>query len=260
MSSFAVAEQWAGMDATDNGTSGAPRVEAVYRQLKAMAVDFRLRPGERLNEGALARDLGTSRTPLREALNRLVAEGLVTFQPGRGFCCRSLDAETVFDLYELRSVLECAAVRLACKRASDRGLAGLEATLAAQADTAGRTVREVTAGDEAFHLAIADLAGNAELLRQLQGINERIRYIRWIDMQSRVSTTKGEHRTIMAALSARNAEAAVAAMQSHISKRMDQVVAAVREGYSSIYVPGSAVIFDQPLPENGAGSQQERKT
>ena len=236
-----------------------PRVEAVYRQLKAMAVDFRLRPGERLNEGVLARDLGTSRTPLREALNRLVAEGLVTLQPGRGFCCRSLDAETVFDLYELRAVLECAAVGLACERGMDAGIEGLEATLAAQADTAGKTVREVTAGDEAFHVAIAELSGNSELLRQLSGINERIRYIRWIDMQSRVRTTKGEHCTIMAALKARDAATAVAAMRGHIAKRMDQVVAAVREGYSSIYVPGHAVLFDQPLPGD-AGLAKERTT
>ena len=236
-----------------------PRVESVYRQLKAMAVDFRLRPGERLNEGVLARDLGTSRTPLREALNRLVAEGLVTLQPGRGFCCRSLDAETVFDLYELRAVLECAAVGLACARATDAGLAGLEATLAAQADTAGKTVREVTAGDEAFHVAIAELSGNSELLRQLCGINERIRYIRWIDMQSRVRTTKGEHCTIMAALKARDAATAVAAMRGHIAKRMDQVVAAVREGYSSIYVPGHAVLFDRPLPVD-AGPAEEKTT
>lgn len=234
-----------------------PRTEVVYRRLKEMAVDFRLLPGERLNEGALARDLGTSRTPLREALNRLVAEGLVTFQPGRGFCCRSLDAETVFDLYELRAVLESAAVGLACSRASDEGIAGLEAALAAQMETVGRTVREVTAGDEAFHIAIAALTGNAELVRQLHGINDRIRYIRWIDMQSRVGTTKGEHRTIMAAIRARNAAAAEAAMQGHIAKRMDQVVAAVREGYSSIYVPGTEVLFNSPLPGD-AHNMQER--
>jgi DNA-binding GntR family transcriptional regulator len=236
-----------------------PRVEAVYRQLKAMAVDFRLRPGERLNEGVLARDLGTSRTPLREALNRLVAEGMVTLQPGRGFCCRGLDAETVFDLYELRAVLECAAVGLACARATDADIAGLKVTLAAQADTAGKTVREVTAGDEAFHVAIAELSGNGELVRQLSGINERIRYIRWIDMQSRVRTTKGEHRAIMAALAARDASAAVTAMQGHIAKRMDQVVAAVREGYSSIYVPDHAVLFDHPL-SGDAGLAEERTT
>jgi DNA-binding GntR family transcriptional regulator len=234
-----------------------PRTEAVYRRLKEMAVDFRLRPGARLNEGALARDLGASRTPLREALNRLVAEGLVTFQPGRGFCCRSLDAETVFGLYELRAVLEAAAVRLACARATEDGLARLEAVLAAQADTAGRSVREVTAGDEAFHIAIAGLSGNAELLRQLQGINDRIRYIRWIDMQSRVGTTKGEHRAIMAAIRARDADRAEAAMRSHIAKRMDQVVAAVREGYSSIYVPGTEVLFDRPLAADETEEQRQ---
>ncbi|MEZ5873062.1 MAG: GntR family transcriptional regulator [Nitratireductor sp.] len=61
------------------------RVEALYGALKRMAVDFRIRPGERINEVALARELDASRTPLREALNRLVAEQLIEFQPGKGF-------------------------------------------------------------------------------------------------------------------------------------------------------------------------------
>ncbi|WP_210311639.1 GntR family transcriptional regulator, partial [Brucella endophytica] len=66
------------------------RVEALYAQLKEMTVNFRLRPGERLNEVMLARELDASRTPLREALNRLVAEQLIDFQPGKGFfwCAR----------------------------------------------------------------------------------------------------------------------------------------------------------------------------
>ncbi len=63
------------------------RVEALYNKLKDMAVDFRIRPGERINEVALARELDASRTPLREALNRLVAERLIDFNPGKGFFC-----------------------------------------------------------------------------------------------------------------------------------------------------------------------------
>lgn len=229
---------------------GEGRVEALYAQLKEMAVDFRLRPGERLNEGALARELQASRTPLREALNRLVAEQLVTFQPGRGFCCRPLDPDTIHQLYEMREILETAAVARVCAQGSAEGIAALKQTLHDRGlGYVGKTVREVTAGDEAFHIAIARLSGNAELVRQLTGINERIRYIRWIDMRARVRDTKDEHRQIMAAIESRDTGRAVAAMRLHITRRMDQVVQAVREGYSSIFMPGNEVLFDQPMPE-----------
>ena len=82
-----------------------PRVDDIYEQVKAMAVSFRLRPGDRLNEVALSKELGVSRTPLREALNRLVAERLFDFRPGQGFFCRPLDAQSVFDLFELKAAV-----------------------------------------------------------------------------------------------------------------------------------------------------------
>ena len=69
------------------------RVEDIYGRLKAMVVGFGIRPGERLNEVALSRELGASRTPLREALNRLMAERLVEFRPGAGFFCRALEPQ-----------------------------------------------------------------------------------------------------------------------------------------------------------------------
>ena len=89
------------------------RVEALYIRLKERAVNFEFRPGERINEGAIARELDASRTPLREALNRLVAERLIAFRPGQGFFCRALDSRTIFELYEMRAVIEVAAVRRA---------------------------------------------------------------------------------------------------------------------------------------------------
>lgn len=224
------------------------RVEALYGKLKDLTVDFRIRPGERINEVALARELDASRTPLREALNRLVAEQLIAFQPGKGFFCRPLDPETIYELYEMREVIEAATVRLACERGSDAGISTLKESLYAKGLTyIGKTVREVTAFDEAFHIGIAQLSGNRELVRQLGHINERIRYIRWVDMSARVKETKGEHKEIMAAIEARDADRAVRVMRSHIEKRMDQIVAAVREGYSNIYMPGAGELFDRPI-------------
>ncbi len=227
------------------------RVEDIYLQLKEMAVAFHLRPGDRLNEGALSRQLGVSRTPLREALNRLVAENLFVFRPGAGFFCRELDPQTIFDLFELREVIEVAAVRMACERATDAALGALgDALYATGIDVTGLTVAEACTRDEAFHLGIAELSGNAVLLVELQRINERIRFIRWTQMSlSRVQVSKEEHKRIMAALVARDSDCAAAAVVKHISRRMDQVTQAVREGISNIYMDRDGALPDRIIAQ-----------
>ena len=220
------------------------RANALYESVKEMTVNFAIRPGERINEGALARQLDASRTPLREALNRLVAERLIDFRPGTGFFCRALEAQDIFDLYDLRRVLETAAVTKACATASAADITDLrQGPYAEGLLYKGLTIAEVVAKDEAFHIALARLSGNAELVRQLIAINERIRFIRWIDMGRRVMETKGEHTAIMDAVEARDADTAADLMSAHITKRMDQIVSAVREGYSSIYMDGPEELF-----------------
>ncbi len=228
-----------------------PRVDEIYEQVKAMAVSFRLRPGDRLNEVALSKELGVSRTPLREALNRLVAERLFDFRPGQGFFCRPLDAQSVFDLFELRQIIEIAAVRAACQKATDAELQALHDELYATGiDITGLTVAEAVSRDEAFHLGIAQLSGNAELLETLRRINERIRYIRWISMSpDRVRQSKQEHKQVMQALLERDAETAATTMNTHIAKRMDQVQDAVRQGISTIYMEGSEGISTRIIEE-----------
>jgi len=225
------------------------RVEDIYGRLKQMAVGFRLRPGDRLNEGALSREMGVSRTPLREALNRLVAEKLVDFRPGAGFFCRELDARTIFDLYELRQVIECAAARAACARASDADLHDLgEALHATGIEVAGLTIAEACARDEDFHIGIARLGGNAVLVATLKRINERIRYIRWVRLSlGALRTSKSEHVRIMQALAARDADLAATVMGAHIAKRMDQITDAVRHGISSIYMDQPGALADRML-------------
>lgn len=230
------------------------RVEEIYRQLKQMAIAFRLRPGDRLNEVALSRELGVSRTPLREALNRLVAERLVEFRPGAGFFCRDLDPQEIFDLFEMRCVLESAAVVLACERADDAGLDALESELYETGlDVSGLTIAEACARDEAFHTGICKLAGNRVMTCQLERINERIRYVRWVSLSnSRLRRSKEEHIHIMQVLRARDADRAAELVRRHIEKRMDQVTDVVREGISNIYMNSAAELSAQLLVEEGA--------
>ena len=226
------------------------RVADIYRQLKRMAVSFELRPGDRINEASVARQLGASRTPLREALNRLAAENLVEFRPGAGFFCRELDAKSIFDLYEVRRILEVASVRLACERATDDQLSELkkehyDVGRSGVVDTVGRA----TDRDEDFHIDIARLTGNAVLPGQLNAVNEQIRFIRWVDMVARVRTTKSEHRAIIDALMERNADTAAEIMSVHISRRMDQIVEAVKEGISNIYISSPDELYGRALAE-----------
>ncbi len=229
------------------------RVEDIYRWLKARAVSFDLRPGDRINESTLAREFGVSRTPLREALNRLVAERFFEFRAGQGFFCRRLEAQEIFDLFELRKILETAAARAACERASDESLRALRDELYAHGlETQGLSVAEACARDEAFHIGIALLAGNAELTAQLEHINERIRFIRWIEMQARVKRSKKQHVKIMEALEARNANKAARLLGEHIEKRMDQILESVRAGIANIYLDGGEMVQDQLLNEDAA--------
>lgn len=218
--------------------SSANLSERAYEQLKAMAVTYQLRPGERLAELDLAKRLKVSRTPIREALNRLVTEGFLTFTPNRGFQCRPLDAKEIFDLYEVRRSLEATAARLAVERASDDELDDLARFLERSRGVPEKTtVMELVRLDEEFHERIAVLSRNAELLRILQNINARIRFCRWIDMENgRRSATQSEHAGVLSALKARDERKCADAMNSHISRRLDQIVDVIREGYARIYM------------------------
>jgi DNA-binding GntR family transcriptional regulator len=130
--------------------SSANLSERAYEQLKAMAVTYQLRPGERLAELDLAK-------------RRLVTEGFLTFTPNRGFQCRPLDAKEIFDLYEVRRSLEAASARLAVERASDDELEDLARFLErSRAVPEMTTVMELVRLDEEFHERIAVLSRNAD--------------------------------------------------------------------------------------------------
>lgn len=213
-------------------------VDRVYEQLKSKAIAYDIKPGERLNEGELAREFGVSRTPLREALNRLNTEGLIRFVPGKGFYCRDLDVHDIFALYELRKAIEVAAIRLAIKRAKDEDIDELLKFLDSTGpEVGGRTTDELVALDETFHERLIAMSGNPEMLRVLRNIDARIHFIRWIDMERcdrRV--TQMEHRNGLLALKARDETACVAFLEHHIDRRLDQITSALTAGYAQIYM------------------------
>ena len=216
----------------------ADSAEQIYERVKTMAMTFEIRPGGRVNEVEIAKSLNVSRTPVREALNRLLVEGFLTRAPNRGFIGRPLDAKQVFDLYELRRALEASIAGIACERATDHELVELERFVKASKDRPeDANASSLLALDEQFHERVAALTRNEEMLRMLKSINARIHYFRWIDMQNgRRRHTQQEHLRIVKALKARDARAVSALMTEHISGRLDRIVEVIRMGFAEIYM------------------------
>jgi DNA-binding GntR family transcriptional regulator len=209
--------------------------EETYERIKSMAITFAIRPDARVNEVELSKALNVSRTPLREALNRLMVEGFLVRAPNKGFIGRPLDAKQIFDLYELRRVLETSIVRIACERATDQELVELENFVKT---SIGRREHENASSllglDEQFHERVSELTRNHEMVRLLKAINARIHYVRWLDMQRRY--TQQDHLRIVKALKARDPVKAESLIESHISRRLDQIVDVIRMGFAEIYM------------------------
>ncbi len=223
-------------------------VERAYQALRRMAVNFEFKPGERLNETSLTKRLDISRTPLREALNRLVAEGFLTFSLGKGFFCRPLTPEKVLELYQLRCALETEALLRTIGGAEDQQIDAVIAYLdeVEKSYSVCHDLDELLRMDEEFHIKLAALSGNQELLKLLHNVNERIRYVRIVNLRllrdrrenaETDQTSMSAHRIILDAVKARDVDRAVSALRGHIERRSEQTVELVRVAYSQLYVP-----------------------
>lgn len=220
-------------------------VERTYRRLKEMAASYEFKPDSRLNESELSKRLDTSRTPLREALNRLVAEGFLTFKSGKGFFCRSLKPAEIMDLYEARAAIECEAAALAAVRANAEDIAELEKFLENSKPDykPGTSPVELVRLDEEFHTRLTALSGNAEMVRMLGNMNGRIHFVRLIDLKTLCErngpdvVTTEPHKRILEAVKQRDADAARAEMAKHIERRLESITENVRNAFAELYTP-----------------------
>jgi len=199
-----------------------------YDDLKGMILAGRLKPGQKLVERDLGHQLQVSRTPIREALSRLVQEGLVEARPQRGHYVQALDTKVVADLYELREVLEAHAIQLAVKRAGAEDLARLDAYESALA----KYDADPTQGDaelaegQQVHEIIARAAHNEMLFDMLMRLYDRLRLFIWIDAlyADEAQLTRREHREIIAAFRARDEAALLALARDHQRRSRDNVL------------------------------------
>ncbi|CAM3645995.1 GntR family transcriptional regulator [Bordetella sputigena] len=194
-------------------------VAEVEAQLIHAIAEGRLPPGARIIEADLARRMGISRAPVREAARRLERQGIVVARPRHGFTVRTITAGEIDDLYQVRLHMELQAVELACKNADEAGMQRLQAALArmvAEAATTPQTQRVMR--DLEFHTLICELSGNGYLLRLFMNMRTELRMIMALielayqDPQ-RVAET---HQPIVDCLRRRDVAAASAAMRLHL--------------------------------------------
>lgn len=193
--------------------------ETAYQTLRDRILGGELAPGQVLQQRALAAALGISTTPLREALRRLMTEGLVELDSHRDARITDLRAEQARDLLELRLALDPLAASLAAQRRTAEDLAQMRSAVAELVPLAGRPTLEQLTAHRRFHRAVYSAGHNALLVASLEQLwDQSDRYRLFALSQDRpVADDKGEeHRALVDAIADRDAETAASVMRSHV--------------------------------------------
>ncbi len=187
------------------------------------AIDAGLyRPGDRLVESELAERLGVSRTPVREALQRLETQSMLT-RDGRSLIVASLDHTQLSDLYAVRSELEGLAARLAARHASDEEVRVLQGMVTEDKALRGGDPRTLARANKRFHRQLHLASHNRFLIQQLDLVHRSMALVATTSLaaEGRDEVALAEHEGIVAAIAARDGDAADAALRAHISKAFE---------------------------------------
>ena len=202
-----------------------PLAEDIYARVKDEIFDFRLLPGQRFTETKVAERYGVSRTPVRDALYRLKREGFLDVAFRSGWSVRPLDFEMFDELYDMRIVLETAAIERICHLENLSVLASLARVWLAAPARRSRDPREVSRLDEAFHVSLLEIAGNREMARVHRELTEKIRVVRRLDFLKplRIEATYDEHAAILELIMRRSAAEASLLVCAHILESKSEV-------------------------------------
>jgi DNA-binding GntR family transcriptional regulator len=214
--------------------------DAAYSAIRTGIRMGRIPPGTRLHEAELSLQLGTSKTPVREALGRLVAEGLATATAGgkSAVYVTQLSSQEIIDLYEARGIIEPPLARMAADRASANHVAALRGLLkcfetALQADD----VYSLMELDSQIHEAIASSAGNRALAQARERLDNSIAIARVTSVQNSHYRTSAlalkEHTQICDAIARHDGATAERYMAEHISRRRDGLIAQLTNAHAS---------------------------
>lgn len=200
--------------------------DQAYEAIKAAILSLELEPGARVVERRLAEQLHVSKSPVREALQRLAAEGLVVQTPYAGMVVCRFDPSYVDELYELREVLEVMAVQLATPRLTTIDIEEAEAIFRDAVHAMERDDRIALgrAGDR-FHAIFQRRSGNRPLQATLAGLRDKVRLVtatNWRARGATMSESHHQHEEIFSFARAGNVDAAAELMASHIRRGREE--------------------------------------
>ncbi|WP_430397089.1 GntR family transcriptional regulator [Ferrovibrio sp.] len=207
--------------------------DQVAARLRTMLVEGLIQPGAKLNERELCEKLGVSRTPLREAIKLLAAEGLVDLLPNRGAIAVKLTEDDVINTFELLATLEGMAGELAAERITDAELSELRALqYEMMACYARRDLSGYYRINARIHAAINNSARNPVLTNTYRAINARVQSLRFRTNQNEAKWAEAvrEHEQMVEALSRRDAPAMRQLLMQHLRRKRDAVLELLRAG------------------------------
>lgn len=221
-----------------SGSSNQAAALSAYHQIRTAIVEGRYEPGARLVEQRIAEEFDLSRTPVREALRSLEAEGLVVIEPNRGATVRTLHVDEIVDLYALRSRLEGYAAELAAERHTDEDLAVIDlgifdfgAALQSKTRDAMARTRALNEANATIHLSIVAAARHRQLEQLLLRAVDASLVFRAFHSFAPTQTQQSHefHQLIRNAIAAREPARAHTLMVEHILQGRDVLLAGLRD-------------------------------
>jgi len=210
-----------------------PLRDVIFETLRKAIVSGDIKPGERLMEVSLANQMGVSRTPVREAIRRLEAEGLVTMTPRKGTHVAELSVKDIMDVLEVRTVLDKLATDLAAKRMQPSQLKALENVHKQYiACVEKNNIEGAIKKDIEFHDLIYAASGNPRLVAVAGSLREHVYRFRVIYMSGGdpiAENVLNEHEEILAALKEANNNLASDLAEKHIRNQMETIIKTVTE-------------------------------
>lgn len=194
-------------------------LDQAYNKIKLRIITCGYRPGEVLSEAAISDELKIGRTPIHQAIHRLMMDGLITIMPRKGVMVAPAGVDEVMEIIDVRLVTECYCARLAADRADDSELQELQRIVdASEKVTNQRDVEKMMLFDREFHDALARAARNTVLADVLRSLHERSLRFWFISLRDpdHHRSVLAQHRAIVAALKSRQPDAAENAMREHI--------------------------------------------
>jgi DNA-binding GntR family transcriptional regulator len=196
-------------------------VERVYRQLREWLISAQLPPGEFLSDAILAQKCKTSRTPVREACSRLAQDKWLSLIPRKGYLVKPISVRDIVELYEFRKLLECFSAEKVAQTAAPEFVAELRNIVAVE-NNGHPDLDKILLANEAFHLRLAEIAGNQRVIDQLR---LALGYVRRLDTLC-TQTVPGwiGHREIIRAIEQRKPGEARKAMAAHVELSLEKMI------------------------------------